>query len=393
MAFTKEEIEIFGNKLIKELNDIVFNNIYNYIRENPAERKSLNPAFPFPKKVRIGILDNVLAIEYIGPEEEQESEIPIEIRYDESMDLFAFLGVSITHLKPPIIGNLDDNIVNMNFFLGESVMYLTDYFYDFMQIPEDTVLNGIFDSRDVQKPCVINNCTFFYTDQDGGLKIKHCDLVEVFPRMEGNILYHTRESLLYFSNYIISNKVPAYDIELHKKLNKFIELINLAEINEPQITKYIAEHPPLLQIAFGFKKLNPQKTLKWQDGSARPNLKPDFLPESLDGYCNILDFKLPYLKSKPIVGKPERKHPSYEIDECIAQLDSYEEYCTQSVNKAWLQKTYSIKIEAPVRYIIMGHSKDFSAEDRQKIRRLRNTSFFTYDEFIEMARYQIYRIK
>ena len=41
----------------------------------------------------------------------------------------------------------------------------------------------------------------------------------------------------------------------------------------------------------------------------------------------------------------------------------------------------------------MGHSKDFTPEERQLIRKQRKTTFFTYDEFIEMARFQIYRIK
>ena len=113
----------------------------------------------------------------------------------------------------------------------------------------------------------------------------------------------------------------------------------------------------------------------------------------MDGYCDILDFKLPYLKSKPMVGTPERYHPSYEIDLAIAQLDCYEEWCNQEVNKQWLEKEKRIKILCPQRFLIIGHSKEFTAEDWRKLRNIRNTSVFTYDEFIDMARFQIYRIR
>ena len=392
MKYTKEEIEKFGKDVIKELNDVVFNNIFNYLKEHPEERKNLNPAFPFPKQLRIGILKDCLVIEYIGPEEEGKEEFETKIIYNETFDLYDFLDMDISHFKSRAI-EMNENIHNMNFFLGESMTYLCDYFYDFSQINQDVMLNGYVDLRDVKKPCVMNNCTFFYTDKNKVLKIRHIDLLELFPIMTKGIPYHTKESLLYFSNYVISNKFPQYDIELHKHLNNFIELINLPETTETTITSFIEKHPALLQVAFGFHKLNPQKKLIWQDNSKRKSLKPDFMPQSMDGYCDILDFKLPHLKSNAIVGKVERKQPSHEIDECVAQLDSYEEFCEQHINKEWLLKTYNIKIEASQRYIIMGHSKDFSAEDRQMIRKKRNTVFFTYDEFIEMARFQIYRIR
>lgn len=47
----------------------------------------------------------------------------------------------------------------------------------------------------------------------------------------------------------------------------------------------------------------------------------------------------------------------------------------------------------PTKILIIGHSKDFTPENRQQLRKTRNTAVFTYDEFIEMARYQIYRVR
>lgn len=388
----KDQIETFANDIINNINDNIFNNVFNYLQKNPSHRKFINPAFPYPHTVRIGILKNYFAVEYLGPEDESTNCFETEVVYNQGYDLYNFIGMEFDHSKTPKLP-VTDSLENMNFFLGNSISYLCDYFYDFMQIREDFMLNGCFDLDGINQPIVINNCTFFYSDNSGGLKIKHIDMLEIFPLQADGIAYHTVESLHHFAKYIISKQFPQYDIKLHKILNEFIELINIPSTDEPDITKFIEKNPELLQLAFGFNKLNPQIDLIWQDRDNRNDLKPDFLPQDMSGYCDILDFKLPNIKSKPIVGIENRKHPSFEIDTCVSQLDAYEEFCSQHLNQVWLEKTHNIKIDNPQRFIVMGHSKDFTPKQRQQIRKLRKTSFFTYDEFIEMARFQIYRIK
>jgi len=197
---------------------------------------------------------------------------------------------------------------------------------------------------------------------------------------------------LFISTFLIYNKVPKYNVELHRILNEFIQLVKAKPL-ETTITNYLEENSLILQISFGFHELNPQKILKWQYKTDRKDLKPDFLPTRMDGFCDIVEFKLPYIKSTPLVGGENRKHPSYEIDKAIAQAEEYEAYLEQEVNRDWVQKTFGIKVLHPTKYIIIGHSNEFSAEERRKLSKTRNTVFFTYDEFIEMARYQIYRMQ
>jgi hypothetical protein len=284
------------------------------------------------------------------------------------------------------------DIENIRFFLGDAIDYLTDYFYDFIQLPSDFQLNGFIDFSKPKKPQFVSNTTFFWTDADGKLQIRHIDFLELIPFGEdGSVLYH--DDLDHFANFLLQYKVPSYSIELHGDLNKFIELINLPETTEPEITAYLSEHPEILQLAFGVNELNPQKLLEWQYDSGKRDLQPDFLPIRMDGYADIMEFKLPNLKGNPSVGIPERRHPSAEVDSAIAQLDTYEEWCTQVINTDWLERTKGIKILYPRRYLIIGHSKDFSKEDRARLRNTRNTTVYTYDEFIEMMRYQIYRVR
>ena len=168
-----------------------------------------------------------------------------------------------------------------------------------------------------------------------------------------------------------------------------IGLINLQETNEVDIT----EHPEILQYAFGMNKLNAQTLLKWQYQTQDKDLKPDFMPERMDGYCDIMEFKMPHLDGKCIVGTNERKQPSYQVDSAIAQINKYDEWCSQKINTDWLEKEYNMKVFKPNKYLIMGHSSDFTAEDRRRLREERNIIIYTYDEFIEIARYQIYRYR
>lgn len=338
MAYLSEkQVQDFCYEISKELNDIVFNNIYNYLRENPDGRNHLNPAFPFPKQLRIGILENYLVVEYVGPSEDDKEEFKTYLEYRPDKNLYDFLDIDIAHLNSPTLP-YDRYIHNMNFFLGDSIDYLTDYFYDFTQCPEDFCLNGFLDISGAKDPCLINNCTFFWSDEFGRLKIRHIDLLEFFPFTEEGVSYHSRDSLLYFSNYIIWHKFPKYKVEMHKLLNQFIQLIN-TDASEIDITTFIENNPEILQIPFGLYNLNPQMELKWQYGTARKNLKPDFLPTRMDGFCDIFEFKLPNIKSKPIVGGENRQHPSYEIDKAISKINEYEEWFEQEINREWLNKT------------------------------------------------------
>lgn len=390
----KDQITKFTAELSSKLNDEVFRYIYNELEANPTIRKHLNPAFPFPNVLRIGILQNHLVIEYVGPNKESEDTFITKGMYQPTWDIFKFLDIDMSHLSIPTFP-VFSNMENMSFFNGDSIEYLTDYFYDMTQLPFEMItMNGIFDLNSIEKPTFISNSTFFFTNKEGQLKIRHIDFMEILPLDEdSNVYYHSDKFIAEFGKFIISYPVPNFDTKVHHQLNSFIELINKPETSETDITSFLDRNPSILQLAFGSNKLNSETVLEWQYETELNNLKPDFLPERMDGFCDILEFKLPYLKGKPIVGKPERQHPSYEIDTAIAQIDIYEKWCSQQVNTDWLETNKEIKILNPRRILVIGHSNEFSKEERAKLRATRNTTVFTYDEFIELTRHQLYRIK
>lgn len=390
----KDEFEKFVHQIMGELNDRVFNSIYRTLHANPSLRKTLNPAFPFPKLLRIGVLSNCLAVEYQGPEIKEENHFKTEAIFQPSYSIYDFLGIDLSHLKCPSLP-LTENIFDFSFFCGDSITYLTEYFYDFTQIPSQyLMINGFIDLSELKQSHVVSNTTFFWSDSSGNLKIRHIDFLELVPLdEEENVLYHTGESYEVLAAGIMRTELPSYSVKLHGTLNSFIELVSLPDTNEPDITSFLERNPEILQLAFGAHQLNPQVTLEWQYNSGKPNLKPDFMIQRMDGYCDILDFKLPYLKAKAIVGSVTRQHPSFEIDTAIAQLNEYDLWCSQEINQKWLKNTKGISVNDPVKYLVIGHSSDFSATDRQRLRSTRNAFVFTYDEFIEMARHQLYRVR
>lgn len=389
-----KEVDKFIEDISNKINSEVFSYVFKALEERPEIRQHLNPAFPFPNLLKIGVLKNHFVIEYVGPNKDSEETYLTQGFYQPQWDIFKFLGIDHSHLNMPVFP-VFSNLENMSFFNGKSIEYLMDYFYDITKLPfEMLTMNGIFDLNTIDKTTFISNSTFFWTDDQDQLKIRHIDFMEIIPLdEEGNVYYHSDEFLKNYGKFIVNYPVPNFDTQIHHQLNKFIELINEINTKETDITSYLNKNPAILQLAFGANKLNPEILLEWQYDTELDNLKPDFLPENMDGYSDILEFKLPYLKSKPTVGKKERNHPSYEIDTALAQIDIYEQWCSQKVNSNWLEKNKGIKVFNPRRILIIGHSDEFSKEERAKLRATRNTTVFTYDEFIDLVRYQLYRIK
>lgn len=386
----EENIDNVITDISSRLKDAVFGKIYDILEQKPSLRKNLNPAFPFPREIRIGLLKEYLVIEYLGPERRNERSFKVaSVRRETLLD---FLEIDIAHLNNPTLP-VPDGIENYNLFLGYSLKPLSNYLYNFVDGRDYSLINGIFDFDSIKEPIHISNSTFFWTDEAGALKIRRIDFLEIWPARPEAWVYRTKESFSEFADFIIQCSVPTYDVKLHETLNRFIELIHVADIPETTVTKFLGDHPEILQLALGANQLNPQVLLEWQYQTDKGNLQPDFMPVGMDGYADIVEFKLPHLKSKPIVGSDTRSQPSFEIDSALAQIDEYEDWCSQEIHQKWLFDNKKIKVKNPRRYLIIGHSKDFSAEKRQELRSRRRTVVLTYDEIIEMARFQLYRAR
>lgn len=389
---TKEQFESLVLGIVRDLNERVFPVVDQRLSADPDLRGRLSPAFPYPKKVRIAALDSHLVVEYVGPEDASRGDFEVEGSWLPGRTVFDFLGLDFGHLGAPRIP-FGTNLENLQVFLGDAMALLGDYLYDVVANPSSVMLNGIPDFTVATEPTYVSNVAFLWSDSAGVFRIRRIDFMELFPISDDGWGYHTLESLGHFAEFIISYPVPSYRPHLHQVLNDFIQLVATPQATEPQITSYLESHPEILQLSLGAHQLNPQTRLIWQLPRSTSDLQPDFMPERMDGFSDILEFKLPRLSRNTMVGAESRRHPSSEVEAALAQVDEYEDWCLQDANREWLLRTKGIQVSSPHTYLVIGHSDDFTAEDRQLLRRRRNATIFTYDEFINMARMQLYRIR
>ena len=83
-------------KKVSQLNDFTFRKIYDSLLNNPDIRSTLNPAFPFPRVVRFGLLREHLVVEYVGPEQQEDDFFEVKCAFYDSF--LSFLEVDILHL-------------------------------------------------------------------------------------------------------------------------------------------------------------------------------------------------------------------------------------------------------------------------------------------------------
>ncbi|QED29944.1 DUF4263 domain-containing protein [Microvenator marinus] len=389
---TSDEFKELVEWVVNGLNNEVFATISDALKSTPSIRGHLNPAFPYPRKLRIAVLGSHLVVEYVGPEDPRTETVDIEAVIRPDWTVLDFLGIDISHLSS-FHFPMTTAVKNSQVFLGDAINLLGDYMYDVVSNPNDLILNAFPDFTTQAEPTYVSNTTFLWSDSKGALRIRRIDFLEVFPIQEGEWSFHSEEGFRHLAQFLLNHRVPAYEVALHKQLNEFIELVGQKDVPEPKITGFLAKHPEFLQLAFGAHAVYPETLLEWQYATGKQNLKPDFLIVKMDGYADIFEFKLPRLKGSAMVGKKTRSRPSAEVDSALAQIDEYEEWSSQEVNRQWLEKTKGIKIYTPHTYLVMGHRDDFTSEDRQRLRKRRNATIFTYDEFIEMTRMQLYRVR
>lgn len=380
-------------KVLTPLYANVFEVLQQQVEAGELDLATLNPAFPVPSDVRIAYLDKGVLIEYVSPRIDPKETIRVHTLDAGRESLLGFLGIESTVKMAPRL-YLGGPSFNTNFYIGDSIDRLNELEFDWETSNEFSLINGINDLDESDEYSFWSNVTCFWTDATGQLRVRRVDFMEFFPCPgEEYYLPPIEERAIVLLNNIAVLPLPSFDSQLNAELNKLIEVIYLDNTIEPDITSFLDRNSELLELAFGAKRVHSQVLLEWQYESAMPNLKPDFLIERMDGFCDILDFKLPTLKNSPTVGIAQRRHPSYEVDSAIAQLETYETWAAQDVNRRWLQEKHGIKIMHPRRWLVIGMRDSFPDTERQRLRRTRDTEVYTYDEFIALVRYQLYRVR
>ena len=117
----------------------------------------------------------------------------------------------------------------------------------------------------------------------------------------------------------------------------------------------------------------------------KSDLMPDFLLERVnDGYCDILDIKLP--DKKIIVGSKDRRRFSKNIEEALAQVSEYREYFNESKNRGYIEEKYNVRILKPNVLVLIGESTNIDTEEFNHEDRRKDGEVITFSEIISQMR-------
>jgi hypothetical protein len=169
-----------------------------------------------------------------------------------------------------------------------------------------------------------------------------------------------------------------------KKVSDFERLVSAKKLDEKtDLQRYFGANPEFLFFGTRYRKVFPQIILKRKGTS---NLIPDFLLERVtDGYCDILDIKLP--KKKVVVGPKVRRRFSHEVDDALAQVNEYREYFNNPENREKVEKSYGLKIYKPNMLVLIGDSANIDVEELIKIRdRRKDGEVVTYSDIIRQMK-------
>jgi len=169
-----------------------------------------------------------------------------------------------------------------------------------------------------------------------------------------------------------------------RKISDFEALINKPELKEKaDLQRFFEANPEFLFLGTRYKKIFPQIVLEREGKS---DLVPDFLLERVtDGYCDILDIKLP--DKVVLAGSDERRRFSYAVEDSIAQVSEYREYFNDPPNRDNIERKHGIKIYKPNILVLIGDSRNIDVEELIRIRdRRKDGEVITYSELVRQMK-------
>ncbi|CAH2213883.1 Shedu anti-phage system protein SduA domain-containing protein [Tepidibacter aestuarii] len=176
------------------------------------------------------------------------------------------------------------------------------------------------------------------------------------------------------------------------QINRFIELIGNKETREIDITKFLSRNENKFILTMGFlsKEIYPELACKWQSEDIK-DIRPDFFVLKPNNYADIVEFKLPDLKSKSIVGKHNREVFSAELQSYIGQTRKYKTYFEDPNNRKWFEEKYGFKVLKPKRILVVGRRWNFSDDVWKEIQAdYSDFEIITYDDLVDGVTAQFY---
>lgn len=399
-------------QLLSSISEVYWTRMYKYIKDNNIGHKDVNCFLLNPESMVIYFGQKFIAIEYCGNpyktdfETITQREVMVRDFTKEKLTTKQFIEKIIgfkydgtSNVSFPLFSNVyEDLIIPTNAGIDK----LIDLKWNFAA--QNSVmsfnLNGI-DIADDQFVRLIN-CRFF-DEQNGDLKTRIIKWIDFLPydyiEPDEGELDEMRFNLAVYDRLWLQDMFYKYpkpnDFKFSKlpQINRFIEFFGNSSNSEPEITSFLAHNENRFILTMGFMgtAIYEEVLCEWQS-EEKDNIKPDFFVLRANGYADIIEFKLPNIKSKAIVGKNNREHFNSELSTYIAQTRVYATYFDDPNNRKWFESKYGFKVYKPKRYLVIGRRNDFESDEWIEIKAdFNNLEIITYDDLVDTVISQFYQ--
>lgn len=404
----KEIYTSFAVNFLSNLGEIYWTPMFRFIKENKLNEKELTGFLFNPEKLVINIGKTHIALEYYGNERldkiNSNNKLAVQV-FDyskENSDNFfeKVVGIkfdSTSTIKFPLTDVNEGLIIPTN--KGADKLSELNWNYAAQNSIVSFNTGGYFIPQGTFTRLI--NCIFFDANDTGLVtrRVKWIDFIplEIEEKMDEEYDQFTIDFSYYFENkfadLLYEFPIPM-DFKFKKldQINRFIELAGSKFSSEPQITSFLSltENNFILTMAFNGLEVHSQAFCEWQSEEKQP-IKPDFFIVRPNGYADIVEFKLPYLKRSTVVGTTNRERFSSDIQSYIAQTRVYRNYFDDPNNRKWIQEKYGFKIYKPKRYLVVGRRWDFDYDEWQEIKAdYIDLEILTYDDLIDGVVCQFY---
>ena len=407
--------ECYG-KLVSEvltaITQVYWGKMYRYVKENHINYKDVNCFILNPDSMAVYFSKKFIAIEYCGnpykKSIEERSERMIVVRDFTKEDWstrqviekiigFSYDGTSGVSL--PLYSDIYEDLMiptnagfdklvelNWNFAAQNSIVSFNSQGLDIADGQFVRIINGMF-----------------FDEKNGDLKTRIIKWIDFIPchynEPEEGELDEIRFSLEVYKRLWKQDIFYKYpepkDFKYDKlpRINRFIELFGDSNNSEPTITTFLGqkENHFILNMGFMGTKVYSQVKCKWQS-EEKDEIIPDFFVVRANGYANIVEFKLPKVKGKTVVGRSNREQFSAEINSYIAQTRTYSYYFDDPNNRRWFEQEYGFKVYKPKRYLVVGRRNDFECDEWVEIKYdYKDVEIITYDDLVDTVVSQFYQ--
>lgn len=399
-------------EILREISEVYWTRMYKYIKENNVDLRNINCFIINPESMVFYFSRNFLAIEYCGnqfkKEIQEKSQTEIIVRD------FTKEGLSTKEFIEKIIGFSYDGTsgVTIPFTTGayEDLMFPTnagaDKLYDLKWnfAAQNNFVGFNMNGLDILQDNFVRliNASFFDCEKDD-LKTRVIKWIDFIPLKYDDSLSGEYDKLLIdFSFY---NKAWKHDM-FYKypepsdykytklpQINRFIELFGNSANSETDITSFLEkqENNFIMSMAFMGTEIYGQLECEWQS-EEKNKIKPDFFVVRANGYADIVEFKLPNIGKKVVVGRDNREQFNSTINSYIAQTRVYKMYFQDPNNRKWFENKYHFKVFNPKRYLVVGRRNDFESEIWMEIKsEYPDLEIITYDDLVDTVVTQFYQ--